>query len=104
MSRQTQRGRGFGKEVRGPLTHREEQYVPLISDLDTVAQPGAAPPQGPHWLHSQDMSQTHIHTHTHTYALPPHSLNLTDIPDRTTRVSVGGDQAPLLPPKGRPVI
>jgi hypothetical protein len=49
MARQTQRGRGFGGEVKGTssLTQKGEQYTPLISDLDAVAWPGTAPTQGP---------------------------------------------------------
>jgi hypothetical protein len=45
-------------------THREEQYVPLIGDLDVVAWPGTTPTQGPHSLYSQDTSQTTL-THFH---------------------------------------
>jgi hypothetical protein len=52
MAVQTQRGRGFGGEIKGAssLTHKGEQYVPLIGDLDMVAQQGTAPMQDPHLL------------------------------------------------------
>jgi hypothetical protein len=132
-------------------THREEQYVPLISDLDTVAQSGTAPAQGPHLLDPPPavplagisvvsphnpwirgtlratldhmispqtcgsghqgslslLSQATSHSHTFTHrnpTFPPHlqcpgvtvSLLL-----KATWVTLGGDQAPLLPLRGR---
>jgi hypothetical protein len=52
MARQTQKGKGFGGEVKGALFSDTQgrKYVPLIGDLNTVTLPGTAPTQGPHLI------------------------------------------------------
>jgi hypothetical protein len=60
----------------------------------------------PHWLCSQAMYHSHMFTYRHPI-LPPLTLNLKNkvLPQKVViRMSLGVNQAPLLPPKSRPII
>jgi hypothetical protein len=58
-------------------------------------------------LHTQFVAMPCLrltHTHLYTSAMLPERERHGFILDRTTQVSLGGDQAPLLPFKGRPIV